>query len=171
MSKYIQHPSHPFQLIAAALAASGASPRPCPPPLIQPEHLPFCITACGLGHPYSASPASALVQRLKPILLREWDPIWLWMATSGLLPHITSKSDSSPVPRTCSAHALSSPGMCPCGLGWLSSANIPSFEDPASKHTGEASFTSGRSTTLTMLAGFWQGYSWEVSPHLSSPWG
>lgn len=175
MSKYIQHPSYPFQLIAATLAARGASLPPCSASLIQSEHLSFCITACGLNHPHSASPTPARTERIKPILLREWDPrswtIRLWMATSGLLPDITSKSDYSQDMLPCSAHALLSPRMCPCGLGWLQSANTPSFENLALKHVGEASFTSCRSTTLNMLAGFWQGYSSEVSPHLSSPWG
>lgn len=125
ISKYTQQRSHPFQLPAATLTANGVSRPPGSPSLSQPKHLSFCITVCGLNHRHSAPSMAARTWRIKPIRLREWDPrSWitrLWMAAARLLlPHLTSKCDSSPFPghasRLCSCPSFHRNVPSPSGL-------------------------------------------------------
>lgn len=106
LGNVIQRPSQPSQLIAATLAASGASLLPCSPSLIQPEHLSFCITTCGLNFSsacFSPETKAHSPKRMGSKVLN--DLAWndnLWPP-----PRITSKSDYSPFP----GHA---PMLCSC---------------------------------------------------------
>lgn len=132
------------------------SPASMLPSLFHSEHPTFCIimcrpASCPLGsfngcqdwenkaHSPSRTESNVLNNlasngNFRP-LLQHYIQTWLF-----------------PLP---SAHALPYNGMHPHHLSWLQPANSSFFKDPALKPLGKASFMNPKSTTLTMLTGYY----------------